>query len=141
MQRAENRKWLSGKESFYEYAMYKLKLLQNLPEKEAINFLINGITNPALRGMATLLSAESTDKFLEQMHELTIAYGDTNKRSPLPTKKFDKDKTKSSATSNRKLTDSTKDTFCVYCRTKGHLRADCFRLKKEEQAKQSSSFF
>ncbi|XP_067212248.1 uncharacterized protein [Linepithema humile] len=120
---------------------HKLKLLQNLnlPEKEAINFLISGITNQPLRGMATLMGAESTDKFLEQMHGLTMSYGDTNRRSPPPYKKFDDNKAKGPVASKEKSTDSSKDIFCVYCRTKGHLRADCFRLKKKEQAKQTSS--
>nr|XP_012223793.1 PREDICTED: uncharacterized protein LOC105673036 [Linepithema humile] len=141
MQKAESRKWLSGKESFHEYAMHKLKLLQNLnlPEKEAINFLINGITNPALRGMALLLGAGSTDKFLELMHELIITYGDEYKRSPPPTKKFFKEKSNGSTTTIGKSAELPKDAFCVYCRTKGHMRADCFRLKKKEQAKQPSS--
>lgn len=117
MQKAANRKWLSSKKSFHECTMHELKLLQNLnfPKKEAIHFLINGITNSALHGMATLLNADSTNKFLKQMHGLIIAYGDANKRSPPPTKKFDKDKPKDSAFINGKSADFSRDSFCIYC--------------------------
>lgn len=123
--------------------MQKLKLLQNLhlPDKESINFLISGITSPKLREMASLLNTDSIDDFLEHMHKLTVAYGDMNRRSPPSVKKFDKDKSKGFSSANGKLSssDSTKDSSCVYCRTKGHVRADCFRLKRKEQTKQTSS--
>ncbi|KYN28482.1 hypothetical protein ALC57_02094 [Trachymyrmex cornetzi] len=142
-QRVDNRKWNFSKESFQEYAMHKLKLMQNLrlPDKESINFLISGIGNASLRGMASLIQAENLDQFLDRMYSLTLAYGDSsNKSPPFVNKSTDKTKLKNEIVESGKdslTTEPAKDVFCVYCRSKGHTRDDCFRLKKKEQYKSS----
>ncbi|KYM82405.1 hypothetical protein ALC53_07193 [Atta colombica] len=81
-QRVDNHKWNFTKESFQEYVMYKLKLMQNLrlSNKKSINFLISYNLKRAI---------------LIELPKI----------------------------------------FCVYCRTKGHTRDDCFRLKKKKQYK------
>ncbi|KYN18146.1 hypothetical protein ALC57_09547, partial [Trachymyrmex cornetzi] len=139
-QKVESRKWNFSKESFQDYAMQKLKLLQNfrLPEKQNIDFLISGIGSPSLRASASLIQAETIDQFLDKMHSLILAFGDPSKKTPpVPVKPVNsKDNIKKEETTSSKIgpsTDSSKEVFCVYCRTKGHTRDNCFRLKKKEQ--------
>jgi len=35
--------------------------------------------------------------------------------------------------------DSNKDSFCSYCKKKGHVKQDCYKLKRKEQFQQSTS--
>ncbi|KYN32613.1 hypothetical protein ALC56_13094 [Trachymyrmex septentrionalis] len=94
--------------------------------------------NASIRGMASLIQIENWNQFLDRMHTLTLAYGDpSNKSLPFLNKSnMDKAKSKSEAVQSGKSNSPTKplkNVFCVYCRTKGHTRDDCFsRLKKKE---------
>lgn len=138
-QKVESRKWNFSKESFQDYAMQKLKLLQNirLPEKQSIDFLISGIGSPSLRASATLIQAETIDQFLDKMHSLTLAFGDPSKKTPpvpvKPVNSKDYPKKEETTCKTSPPSDSSKELFCVYCRTKGHTRDNCSRLKKKEQ--------
>ncbi|KYQ59431.1 hypothetical protein ALC60_01547 [Trachymyrmex zeteki] len=138
-QKVESRKWNFSKESFQDYAMQKLKLLQNirLPEKQSIDFLISGIGSPSLRASATLIQAETIDQFLDKMHSLTLAFGDPSKKTPpvpvKPVNSKDYPKKEETTCKTSPPSDSSKELFCVYCRTKSHTRDNCSRLKKKEQ--------
>jgi len=99
MQKIEARRWNFPKESFQEYANHKLKLMHSLqlPEQDKIQLLINGINNMSMRGMATMLKANSINEFLEDMFQLVSSCGVPHKRnSPPPTRK---DKVKDSPAS------------------------------------------
>lgn len=145
IQKVEARKWMFTKESFQDYAMDKLTLIEplKLPEKESIQLLINGIQNSALRSVATALRTITIDEFLNEMHSIALSYGDNTKKiSPANTGK-EKGKTAQGTTeksdSTSKISKNQKDVFCVYCRAKGHLRADCYKLKKKEQQSRPTS--
>ncbi|KYN17143.1 hypothetical protein ALC57_10582 [Trachymyrmex cornetzi] len=137
MTKIENRKWNYSKESFQEYSMQKLKLMHtlSLPERDKIQLIINGISSSSLRATATALRAISINEFLNQMYEITSAFNSHQKKSsPLPTKK--KEKSPSSPLSPSKEKPQPKfsrDITCAYCKAKGHLKADCFKLKRKEQ--------
>ena len=135
MRKAEARHWIQHKESFEDYAMDKLHIMQRLglQERDAIQYLISGISNPSLRGIAASLQSSSIDLFLEEMHSISLAYGDSNKKSwtnPTKEDKFKlKDHQKKSTSPQR-----NKDLICNYCKAKGHIKSDCYKLKKKEQA-------
>jgi len=69
MQRIEARKWQSNKESFDQYALTKLALMQglDLPIRDVIYLLIGGIISGPLRAMAFSLSVED---FLDRMRNI-----------------------------------------------------------------------
>lgn len=142
MQKVEARKWIYNKESFQDYAMDKLALMKNLrlPEQESMHLLINGIGSKALRSTATALRVDSVDQFLEEMHPITIPYGEQYKKVPSPSRNSEKGKPfeKSSNKAGQHQAKITKDIFCVYCRTKGHVRDDCYKLKRKEQQQTTS---
>ncbi|KMQ87770.1 penicillin-binding protein 4 family protein [Lasius niger] len=73
MKKADERKWLDYKETFQDYAMEKIAILQNLklPKDSIIHCLIDGINNIAIKSVAASISTESVDDFLEQMHHIT----------------------------------------------------------------------
>lgn len=136
MQKVEAHCWNFNKKTFQEYALDKLTLMQSLklPERGTIHLLIDGISSNALRGTAAALKVESVDEFLEQMHLITTSFSsrktnivvkpDKVKNPCNPEVSSDKD------TSSQK---PNKDLYCVYCRAKGHIRTDCYKLKKKEQ--------
>ncbi|XP_036146891.1 uncharacterized protein LOC118646976 [Monomorium pharaonis] len=143
MQKADARKWNYLKESFQDYALDKLVLIKNLklPETEIIHLLINGIASSSLRELAAVLKVTTVDEFLEEMHRITLASGEPGKKQSSPSgKPIQKSKnTNESSEKNVDQLRATKDLYCVYCRNKGHLRADCFRLKRKEQLQQPTN--
>lgn len=66
-----------------------------------------------------------------------MASGETHRRSPTLPKK--NQEAKVAAGTSSKETDYPKEAFCVYCRTEGHVRDDCFKLKKKQNPTASSS--
>lgn len=110
MQQIENRKWLCSKETFDQYAMDKLALVQrlNLPESDVINLLIGGITISSLSATALTLSVNTVDQFLLQMRSITRSYF----RSEKP-----------ASPSNKTYTN--KDIQCRKCNKKGHIARNC----------------
>lgn len=67
MKKADERKWLHYKESFQNYAMEKLSILQclRLAEDSIINCLIDGITNIAIKSVAASIISDNINGFLE----------------------------------------------------------------------------
>ena len=70
MQKVDARKWNFSKESFQEYAMYKLKLLHilKLPERERVALVINGIK--CIFSSNSYRIAATIDNFLDSMFEI-----------------------------------------------------------------------
>lgn len=77
MQKVENRKWNFSSESFQEYAMEKLALMQplKLEDEHAIELLTKGIPILAIKSVAASLQADSVGDFLDEMHRITITSG------------------------------------------------------------------
>lgn len=93
----------------------------NLPDREAIHFLINRISIPVLRGMAALLKADTINQLFEQMHNLAVVYSVSGRKSPATVKKTDKEKVKGPNSAPEKTSStgsSSKNAYCVYCCTK-----------------------
>lgn len=93
-------------------------------ETDKIQLLINGISNIAIRSNA--LTLKITNKFLEKMHRITNNCGSNQKKSSLPSVR--KDKLKEPTIANIQLKDNKK----IFCKARGRLKVDCFKLKKNE---------
>lgn len=129
-------KWNFTKESFHDYALQKIKLMNGLqmPEQDRIQLIINGISSLSLRSTAAALQASSIDDFLYQMNRITSACGVISKKtSPLSIRKVKKE---SPPSSPKKLSErkSHQDVWCAYCKAKGHQKPDCFKLKRKERS-------
>lgn len=137
MQKVDARKWNFLKESFQQYARQKLKLMHplQLPERDCIQLLINGISSASLRGTAAALRAQTIDDFLDLMYDITSSYATMSKRmSPPPVKKERGKVSPSSPTKSNQTSKDAKDLHCGYCKARGHSKEDCFKLKRREQA-------
>jgi len=111
----------------------------NLSDSDQINFLIIGIGNMSIRTSA--LEATSINQFLRRMHKITMVCSDSGKQQS-PFNKQKKNKIKGANDLSTKGGDSSKtvkNLHCVYCKAKGNLRADCFKLKRKEQNQAVSS--
>lgn len=154
IQKVQARRWNFGKETFQEYSTQKLKLMHpmQLPERDCVQLLIGGINNYALRATATALKAHTVDEFLEEMYSITSACSSASKQSSSPPykKEYTRDSknihhnSKDSKEAHRP--DSTKPSSpkkevltCAYCRLKGHVKADCWKLKRKEQFSTTAS--
>jgi len=73
MARIEARSWNAQKETFDEYAIEKLTIMQQwaLPVMDTINLLIGGIPQPMLRATALSLRSATVEHFLEVMRLIT----------------------------------------------------------------------
>lgn len=74
------------------------------------------------------------------MHHLTTVCSSSFRKSPPASRKYPKPKDYSpkknqfkDSQSQIKQEESKTESFCVYCRKKGHLREECYKLKKKEQ--------
>lgn len=69
MQNVANRKWIIATETFQEYAMDKLAMIQplKLQEKNVIQLLINGINSLSIRAAAVIIRADLVDHFLDEV--------------------------------------------------------------------------
>lgn len=141
MQKVEACRWMFPKESFQDYASRKLKLMHNLqmPIRDQILLLINGINDKALRSAATVLQVDTVEDFLEKMFDLTPSWAGPTKRFPSSPSK--KEKSKEHSTSSNKTSGGSSDSkiSCAYCKAKGHLKIDCFKLKRREQSQSATS--
>jgi len=113
--------------------MDKLAILRclKLPDTNVIQLLINGIGSKSLRETAAILRSKPLEEFVEEVHKISIASGDLYKRSPLMPIKIQSGK--NIETLPAKDNTMQKDLFCVYCRAKGHIRAECEKLKRKER--------
>ncbi|XP_018316620.1 uncharacterized protein [Mycetomoellerius zeteki] len=140
LQKVEARRWNAVKESFMEYAMEKLTLMHNLnlAEDSAIHLLISGIGNRALREIAISLNHETVDSFLEAMRRVASVSMEADKRLPGGWKGAKaKEATTEKANQSSKTPDKDEIT-CHYCKKTGHVRANCYKLQRKEQAQSSS---
>lgn len=139
IQKVEVRKWLYYKESFADYAMDKIVLMQplRLSDEDAIQFLTSGITSASLRANAASLKIYSLDDYLREMQHVAASYGSSSKRlSPVLPKK-DKYKESSSSSENAEQ-QKKKDLFCSYCRGRNHVKEECYKFKKKKRAFEST---
>lgn len=100
--------------------------------------------NATIRGAAAIIRANTLDEFLEEMHKITLSFGSLFKKEFSSHSRSDKTRNSSGVTSPKgdksdKDQKDIKKNFCVYCRTRGHIKANCFKLKRKEQQQFSSS--
>ena len=126
-----------------EYAAKKIKILQplQLEQENIIRLLVGGINNFFIRNTAASINVEKVDEFFERMHQLTNTSMATQKKSFPPSIRKEKTKERNTPDSlSKKATHTkTKDVLCAYCKAKGHLRADCWKLKRKENTSQNTS--
>lgn len=146
IKKIEARKWNYSQESFHDYALEKLSSIQSLKlsDNDSIHFLIDGINNAAIRSAAAVVRANTLDEFLEEMHKVILSFGTLFKKEFGSHSKSDKTRNSSGITSPKgdksdKDQKDPKENFCVYYRTRGHIKANCFKLKRKEQLQSSSS--
>ena len=137
IQKVEARKWLFHKESFRSYAMDKLALMQGLKlsDRDTIHYLINGIASRSLRSTAVALRSRSIDEFLLDMHEVTLSYNDSHRKSSVNIHESNNSRISNTTNKENQSPNTNKELFCNYCRIKGHIRDNCFKLKKKESSK------
>jgi len=148
MQKIEARKWIFSSESFQDYAMDKLALIQRLrlPDYDTIHLLINGISNLSIRAAALALDLNFLDSFLERMHHLTTSCEEPLRKISANPRFFGnlKDigsksvKLKDPVLSTENSVQLYRDLHCVYCHGKDYIRIDCPKLKKKDQSSKSS---
>lgn len=82
MQQIEMRKWNSTKESFNQYAIHKLVLMNriNIPEEDKINLLIGGVYQNPIRASALSLGPMLLSQFLKRMRPITEGITQLEKR-------------------------------------------------------------
>lgn len=74
------------------------------------------------------------------MYHITLTSAESYIKVNQPIVKQDKNKESSvSIAKDSQPSKSSRDLFCSYCRTKGHQKSDCFKLKKKEQQRQPST--
>ncbi|XP_039310737.1 uncharacterized protein LOC113005059 [Solenopsis invicta] len=125
IQKVDARKWNFSRESFQQYARQKLKLMHplQLSERDSIQLLINGIGSVALRD-----------------HQLLCRYNSEDVPPP-PVKKERGKASPPSPTKSNQWSREAKDSQCLqgYCKAKGHMKEDCFKLRRREQALSQNS--
>ncbi|KMQ88500.1 hypothetical protein RF55_12002 [Lasius niger] len=122
MQKVEARKWNISAESFQDYAMDQLALMESLDltDKNSVQLLISGIGDRAVKA-----AAAGAYKFK----------GDKAKNTNFKT---DGKKDNGDSMDKADRQPNSKGQKCNYCHGKGHVRAECFKLKKKEQSSQST---
>lgn len=112
--------------------------------------LIDGISHLSIKSAAATIHADSVDQFLDEMHHITTICDSSLKKNQSSGSKFEKSKnnlkfnkelsnSKNPNGSNGKNNSQKQELFCVYCRSRGHLRDNCLKLKKEQFQKAGSS--
>ncbi|XP_011858461.1 PREDICTED: uncharacterized protein K02A2.6-like [Vollenhovia emeryi] len=107
--KADERRWLFSKESFQDYAMDKIAILQclKLDDKKVIHCLIDD-------------ASHNSENF--NVEEISSVQ-----------RKYDKHKSKDEAAAKPDHQEkASSELFCVYCRSKGHTRDSCHKLKKKD---------
>ncbi|KYN05598.1 hypothetical protein ALC62_03469 [Cyphomyrmex costatus] len=142
LQKVEERRWNTQKESFHEYALQKLKLMNNLqlPEQDRIQLIINGINSLSLRNAAAVLEVTTVDEFLQKMDKIASVCGPSIGRDSSTSFKKEKGKTSTFLKDNQP-TKSNDEITCYYCKAVGHTKDRCLKLlkKKEETAVTTSN--
>ncbi|XP_011859318.1 PREDICTED: uncharacterized protein LOC105556816 [Vollenhovia emeryi] len=135
LQKIEARKWTYSKETFLEYAMDKINLMHglDLSTDSMIHLLISGISGRSMRETAAALSCTSVDEFLDLMHQITSISAEPDRRHQAEQKEKKEGAGRSSGKAPASGKQPRTDLVCNYCSKKGHLRADCYKLKRKEQ--------
>lgn len=76
------------------------------------------------------------DDFLEQMGRVAAACGVIAKKSPPPRVKSSSPSTTESIQPSTKINSAV---TCVYCKAKGHVKSECYKLRKKVQSANSKS--
>jgi len=133
IQRVETRKWIVQKETFDQFALAKLALMQglDLPERDKIHLIIGGITSGSLRATALALASETIEDFLDKMRGIAESCSETTKNvgqsagNSKPTSK----PCRNCGGANHHHKDCKKELTCFLCKGKGHRRFDCVCVK------------
>lgn len=145
LRQAEARRWDFQKETFSDYAHKKITMLHSLQltDKEIISRIIDGISHTVVRSSAAVIDVDTVDEFLDRMHKVIVVNKPHLKKTSPTLVRKDKSRdtshsfTKSSNLSNKENV-SSKNVTCFYCKKKGHLKADCYKLKKKDPASHST---
>jgi len=129
MARIEARNWNQHKETFDDYAIDKLALLQqlDLPVTDVVNSLIGGISQPMLRATALSLPSVSVERFLETMCHITNGISDQERKRTTPVA-AEKPKILECRNCGRKghgHQACRSQLTCFYCKVPGHRQYDC----------------
>lgn len=97
MEKVDARKWNPAKESFKDYAWSKMTLLKvlRLADYDTIKYLVAGIPNQSLRGIAASLSTTPLYEFIEKVQDISNSLMEQTKRPFSSDYKKDKFKLKS----------------------------------------------
>lgn len=143
LQKAEARKWNFAKETFQEYAMDKLTLIHrlDLPEEDQIHLLISGIGDRLLRVTASALRADDVDHFLHEMHRITSATQNFERKSTGGSKADRGDQQCYGCGKKGHIQKNcyAAESICGQCKTKGHFTKDCPRGRKEQPTAKAAS--
>ncbi|XP_025160298.1 uncharacterized protein LOC112589822 [Harpegnathos saltator] len=134
----ENRKWNAAKETFDQYALDKLVLMQRteLSIQNKIQLLISGIAVSALRATALSLSAETIEDFLTKMRRIAEGVIETERKAPIGSN-IARSREIKCRNCNRKghpHKECRSEPTCFYCKEKGHRQFECPVLKRREGA-------
>lgn len=142
LQKIEARKWNYLEESFQEYAMDCLPLINsiNLTPKQAIKSLIDGIKLKYIQNRARVISQNinSIGEFLNKMNIIT--------NDSISQDKYDLPIIKSTKLTEQKSDNSRKADhflnslpFYNHCSTRDHCQLDCSKLKKKDMQHSQST--
>ncbi|XP_067216895.1 uncharacterized protein [Linepithema humile] len=140
MQKVEARKWNAHKETFDQYAIAKLALLNNLnlPIKNSIHLLIGGITQSSLRAIALSIVGDSVDDFLVKMRRIAEGGVDAERKhgsSINAPRNLNINLCRNCGKKGHSHKECRGDTTCFYCKAKGHRQFDCPVLKSKGDGK------
>jgi len=131
MARVEARNWNQHKESFDEYAIDKLALLQqlDLPVTDVVNSLIGGISQPMLRATARSLQSATigVEQFLETVRHITndISDHERKRRTPAVAEKQKTPECRNCGRRGHNHQTCRSQLTCFYCKVPGHRQYDC----------------
>jgi len=117
--------------------MDKIALLHRLelPETNVIHFLIRGIASRLLRATASALKVDSIDLFLDEMHRITLATADSEKK---PVNDYIQEKSKDLAykgCGKKRQRNCNANKVTCFCKMKGHVIADGRERRSKLQAR------
>jgi len=124
IQQVEARKWIVQKETFDQFVLAKLALMQGLDllTRDKIHLLIGGITSGPLRATALALASETMEDFLDKIKSIaegcseTIKKADHSASDNKPVNKL----CRNCGGANHHHKDCRKELTCFLCKGKGH---------------------
>jgi len=129
MARIEARIWQQHKESFDDYAIDKLALMQqlDLPIQDVINLLIGGISQPMLRATALSLRCATVEHFLELMRHIASGIADDHRKkgTSAVAEKQPSLECRNCGKKGHSHKTCRSQLVCFYCKVPGHRQYDC----------------